>query len=290
MCKQLLEMGCEEITLADTDGNASTDDVKRVLEHISHTIGLEKIGIHLHDRDGMAILKAKTAFDMGVRIFDAATGGIGGNRAITNAVGNIATGELLNLFDDLGIDTGINRVALGEAADILVGMTKFIQGSLPPSKFVLDRLVKSGDTDRTLKEEPKNQFLEECLARLENFKKLKKDWNNNGADRINPILIDRVKLLIENNPEILRNKPGIYPTARDSIQLEYTRTDGSYLEVEFYLDKFGLLIDGPQDKQEEFEETNYREVISVVFRFLWNVHSSITIIFIEQFQTLKVIG
>ena len=116
MCRELTEMGCETVALADTDGRATPADVRRTIAHlIDAGLDVTRLGVHLHDRDGGAIDNAAEAFRLGVRSFDAAVGGIGGNRALEDAVGNIATETVVDFFERLGAQTGIDHDALRDA-------------------------------------------------------------------------------------------------------------------------------------------------------------------------------
>jgi len=123
VCHELIETGCEMVALADTDGRATTADIQRVITHLHESnIDITKVGVHLHDRDGHAIANAREAFALGVRTFDSAVGGIGGNRASADYVGNIATERLVELF--AGADLRIELGALRDAQQIVAQMVE----------------------------------------------------------------------------------------------------------------------------------------------------------------------
>jgi len=137
ICGRLLEMGCEEVALADTDGRAAPDDIERVSCAALATLGAERIGVHLHDRYGFGLTNAYVAYGAGVRTFDAAVGGIGGSKAVgAGAVGNIATEELVSLFQAMGVETGIDLNVLLEAAGIVGRMAAELGEPPPPSKLL----------------------------------------------------------------------------------------------------------------------------------------------------------
>lgn len=73
----------------------------------------------------------------------------------------------------------------------------------------------------------------ENLDRLNQIKELKDNWNGYGAQSIDNIVIKTVENIIEN----VHVQPEIYPTGRNSIQLEYELEDKSYLEFEVFKDK-----------------------------------------------------
>jgi hydroxymethylglutaryl-CoA lyase len=123
VCKELIDAGCETIALADTDGRATTKDIQRVIAHLREAdIDIAKIGVHLHDRDDHAIDNAFEAFQLGIRTFDTAIGGIGGNRASADYVGNLATEYLVELFSQAAVGYGIDLDALREAQNIVAEM------------------------------------------------------------------------------------------------------------------------------------------------------------------------
>jgi len=74
---------------------------------------------HGHDTYGLGAANALTAWDAGVRIFDAAVAGLGGCPFAPGATGNVATEDLVWMFDRMGIATGIDLERLIEAADMV---------------------------------------------------------------------------------------------------------------------------------------------------------------------------
>lgn len=146
MCSELLDMGCEVVALADTDGTATPQDMQRTIAHLGSRIDITRLGVHLHDRFGQAIANAWEAFRLGIRVFDSAVGGIGGNKAVEKSVGNIATEELVHLFSLLGVETGIDLKALEQALMIVYKMTQLV-GDPRPSTRIMDEILASGNFD-----------------------------------------------------------------------------------------------------------------------------------------------
>lgn len=108
--RRLLAAGIASLTYADTTGMATP---RRVAELVDAT-GPD-IGLHLHDTRGTALVNAYAAYELGVRRFDTAVGGLGGSPATRDTIGgagaiggNLATEDLVHLFDDLGVETGID--------------------------------------------------------------------------------------------------------------------------------------------------------------------------------------
>ena len=142
ICRRLLDMGCSAIALSDTDGMASPNDIDRVVGHVGEQIGLDHIGVHLHDRRGLGVTNAYAAYMAGVRIFDASIGGIGGAITVRHSIGNVSTEELVSMFHAIGADTGVDVRPLVEAGCRVSQMADFVGDPPPPSKIILDELAK----------------------------------------------------------------------------------------------------------------------------------------------------
>ncbi len=139
-CEALLAMGCSRIILSDTDGRSTPNDIERTVRALAAPIGLPALGVHLHDRFGQGIANALAAYQLGIRTFDSSIGGVGGSKAVKASVGNIATEELVALFDGMGVETGVDPLPLLEAGRLLVQMTEMAGDPLPPSKLLANRL------------------------------------------------------------------------------------------------------------------------------------------------------
>ena len=122
VCERLRAAGGEGMTvaLADTDGNAREDDLRRIVPTVEAAMGLEGVGVHLHDRGGRGVDNARVAYELGVRVFDSAVGGIGGNpTAVDDPAGNVATELLVEMFEGMGVATGLDREALDAAVAMI---------------------------------------------------------------------------------------------------------------------------------------------------------------------------
>ncbi|MFH5924175.1 hydroxymethylglutaryl-CoA lyase [Roseomonas xinghualingensis] len=106
-----------EIALADTTGNASPDQARRIFEKAHHAWG-RRFAFHGHDTYGMGLANVSAAWEAGVRIFDAAAGGLGGCPFAPGATGNVATEDVVWLFHRMGVETGVDWNRLLEAADL----------------------------------------------------------------------------------------------------------------------------------------------------------------------------
>jgi hydroxymethylglutaryl-CoA lyase len=103
----------DAITLADTIGVAVPSRVRSLFEKVRSRISADiALRAHFHNTRNMAVANAQAALDAGVRSFDASVGGIGGCPFAPNATGNVASEDLLYLFDRSGFETGIDLTKL----------------------------------------------------------------------------------------------------------------------------------------------------------------------------------
>lgn len=75
-----------------------------------------------------------------------------------------------------------------------------------------------------------NTALQESYNRISEIRDLPDNWNENGASKFSNEILDTLKQIVES----LKMQPEIFPTARDSIQLEYENENGDYLEFELF--------------------------------------------------------
>ncbi|WP_199819990.1 MULTISPECIES: hydroxymethylglutaryl-CoA lyase [Streptomyces] len=121
---RLAGLGISVLHLADTIGAASPWHIRRTVKAVQARLPHMPMGLHLHNTYGMASANAWEALQLGVRRFDAALGGAGGCPFAPGAAGNIATDDLVNLFHQAGIATGIDverLAALREELRVLLG-------------------------------------------------------------------------------------------------------------------------------------------------------------------------
>ncbi|KAI6112397.1 hypothetical protein EV401DRAFT_1985379 [Pisolithus croceorrhizus] len=95
VARQLLDMGCYEVSLGDTTGAGTPESVRAVLEEVTKDIGVGQLAGHFHDTNGTALANIKTALDFGLRTFDASVGGLGGCPYSPGATGNVATEDVV---------------------------------------------------------------------------------------------------------------------------------------------------------------------------------------------------
>lgn len=110
------EMGVAEVSLGDTTGMANPVQVAKMLDWVLKDTTTMAVAVHFHDSRGTGLANALAAYQAGARIFDSSVGGIGGCPAAEGAMGNIATEDLVNMMEEMGISTGIHFDRLMEAA------------------------------------------------------------------------------------------------------------------------------------------------------------------------------
>lgn len=108
IAKELLAMGCYEISLGDTIGVGTAGHVKRLIETIARDVPIEKIAAHMHDTYGQALANIYAALEMGVSVIDSSVAGLGGCPYAAGATGNVATEDVVYLLNGLGIEHGVN--------------------------------------------------------------------------------------------------------------------------------------------------------------------------------------
>jgi len=114
MTDQLLEMGCFEVSIADTIGVATQAKIQQIFEEVLRTAPVQKLAGHFHDTYGQAIANCIQALDMGVNVLDTSIAGLGGCPFAKGATGNAATEDLVYTLDDLGVSTGIDILKLSQ--------------------------------------------------------------------------------------------------------------------------------------------------------------------------------
>ena len=108
LVEKIIEIGVDEITIADTVGYANPKQVKMLLNSLMRLVGNLDIFAHFHDTRGLGMANVLTAFDLGIRKFDSSLLGLGGCPFAPGASGNVATEDIIYLFNSMKISTGID--------------------------------------------------------------------------------------------------------------------------------------------------------------------------------------
>jgi hydroxymethylglutaryl-CoA lyase len=117
--RKMVAAGAKEINLADTTGMATPVSIRDMVHRFKKEFADITVSLHLHDTRGLGLANTFSGFEAGVRIFDVCTGGLGGCPFVKGAAGNVPTEDAVNLFESLGVPTGIDLAALVEAVAFL---------------------------------------------------------------------------------------------------------------------------------------------------------------------------
>ena len=111
----LRNIGCYEISLGDTIGQGRPQTVDAMLEAVLQECAPEELAGHFHDTAGRALDNIEVALARGLKVFDAAVGGLGGCPYAPGAAGNVATERVADRLAELGHETGLDRAVIAEA-------------------------------------------------------------------------------------------------------------------------------------------------------------------------------
>ncbi len=114
--EKLRGMGCYEISLGDTIGRAVPEKMDAMLAAVVEVAPAGELAGHFHDTSGLALENVSVALERGLRVFDAAVGGLGGCPYAPGAAGNVATGAVAQHVEELGYQTDLDLKLLEEAA------------------------------------------------------------------------------------------------------------------------------------------------------------------------------
>lgn len=114
------DLGAGYVTIGDTTGLADPRTAKQLFAELIPAFPELTIVAHFHDTRGLGIANVMAAYEAGCRSFDSAMGGVGGHPNMiqygTGSTGNVATEDTVNLFDSLGVDTGLDLDAVMDAS------------------------------------------------------------------------------------------------------------------------------------------------------------------------------
>lgn len=122
VAKALNNMGCYEISLGDTIGQATPESIRAMLKAVTEVIPADQLAGHYHDTSGRALDNIEASLELGVRVFDAAVGGLGGCPYAPGAAGNVATEAVDDRLKALGYDTGLDAAIIAKAGDMARAM------------------------------------------------------------------------------------------------------------------------------------------------------------------------
>jgi hydroxymethylglutaryl-CoA lyase len=134
----LIDLGCAEVSLGDTIGVGTPEQVQRLVAALADDVPLERLAVHCHDTYGQGLANTLAAFEAGVTVADTSAGGLGGCPYAPGATGNLATEDLVYALDGAGVETGVDLAALIEVS----GWMSQQLGRPSPSRVVRATLAK----------------------------------------------------------------------------------------------------------------------------------------------------
>ena len=149
-------MGCYEVGLGDTLGVGTSYDVERLLKVLLSEIPADKLAGHYHDTYGQAVANVVKSYDMGLRAFDSSVAGLGGCPYAKGATGNVATEDVVYMFEKAGVTTDIDLQQLSEVGDWISQQVNQRNGSRAGSALV----AKSRPTETQTKQSSQQQGFE----------------------------------------------------------------------------------------------------------------------------------
>jgi len=117
--ERLVDLGVQEVSISDTIGKASPDEVTRFLDLLLPRLSSDRIAMHFHDTYGRGVENVLASWSRGVRIFDASVGGLGGCPYAPGATGNVATEAVVEALQGKGETVGVDLEALTHARQLL---------------------------------------------------------------------------------------------------------------------------------------------------------------------------
>ncbi len=116
VAEKLLALGCYEISLGDTIGQGRPETIAAMLEAVLEVVPATQVAGHYHDTAGRALDNIAVSLEAGLRVFDAAVGGLGGCPYAPGAAGNVATEAVEGFLRKQGYETGLDATVIAKAA------------------------------------------------------------------------------------------------------------------------------------------------------------------------------
>lgn len=127
IAETLEKHGTYEISLGDTTGMANPVQAYTLSKLMLDKIRKASVAVHFHRAKGVEFANVLAALQAGITTFDGAAGGLGGCPYAPGATGNVATELLVEMFETMGISTGIDRKKIDECADFACALSAYSQ-------------------------------------------------------------------------------------------------------------------------------------------------------------------
>ena len=119
VAEQLFAIGVDEVSISDTVGKATPDEVAELLDGLLLKVAPERVAVHFHDTYGHALANVRLSWDYGIRVFDASVGGLGGCPFAPGATGNVATEAVAAALTEQGAEVNVDLRKLAHARQLL---------------------------------------------------------------------------------------------------------------------------------------------------------------------------
>jgi hydroxymethylglutaryl-CoA lyase len=106
--EKYLEIGFDGVTFADTTGMANPAQVERMMLEAKRRFPDVEITLHFHNTRGMGLANVVAGIRAGITSYDSSIAGLGGCPFAPGATGNICTEDLVNMLNDMGLQTGVD--------------------------------------------------------------------------------------------------------------------------------------------------------------------------------------
>ncbi len=106
--EKYLDIGFDGVTFADTTGMANPAQVERMMVEAKRRFPNAEFTLHFHNTRGMGLANVVAGIRAGITSYDSSVAGLGGCPFAPGATGNICTEDLVNMLDDMGLDTGVD--------------------------------------------------------------------------------------------------------------------------------------------------------------------------------------
>ena len=128
IARAVAAFGISRLSLADSIGSGNPAQVTRLVARIRNALPAMPLSLHLHNTRGLGLANAVAGFQAGIDTFDAGLGGLGGCPVFPGATGNVATEDMVNLFEEMGVSTGVDLDKVREASRLI---QQFLDRPLP---------------------------------------------------------------------------------------------------------------------------------------------------------------
>ncbi len=116
LARRLAEMGYREISVADSVGLANPAQVRRLMRRLLREFPGVRFSLHIHNTRGLGLANVVAGLEEGIDTFDSSLGGLGGCPIVPGGSGNVPTEDLVNLLQEMGVETGVDIQRVMEAS------------------------------------------------------------------------------------------------------------------------------------------------------------------------------